>query len=58
MDLYKTAKEMALMAALRAAIALLSFIGSQLALSDAERRAVLDRLEAALLGHASSGARP
>jgi len=58
MDLYKTAKEMALMAALRAAIALITFIGAQLSLSDAERRAVLDRLQAALLGHAPSGARP
>jgi hypothetical protein len=55
MELLKTAKEMALMAALRAAITLLSLIGRELALSEAERRALLDRLEAALLGRAADG---
>jgi hypothetical protein len=55
MELLKTAKEMALMAALRAAITLPPLIGRELALSEAERRALLDRLEVALLGRAADG---
>ena len=56
MDLFQTAKEMALMAALRAAIALLTLIGRELALSEVERRALLDRLAAALLGQGAASA--
>ena len=49
MNLIRTAKEMALMAALRAAITLVAFLGRELGLSEAERRAVLARMESALL---------
>ncbi len=49
MELYATGKEMLLMAALRAAITLLTFIGRGLDLTEAERRAVLGRVEVALL---------
>ncbi len=57
MELYATGKEMLLMAALRAAITLLTFIGRGLDLTEAERRAVLGRVEVALLATtARSGA--
>jgi hypothetical protein len=57
MELYATGKEMLLMAALRAAITLLTLIGRGLDLTEAERRAVLGRMEVALLGStARSGA--
>lgn len=49
MDLVKTAKEMALVAVLRAAIAVLGFVGRELAFSEEERRTVLARIEAAFL---------
>ena len=49
MELYTIGKEMLLMAALRAAITLLTFIGRGLDLTEAERRAVLGRVEVALL---------
>lgn len=55
MELYATGKEMLLMAALRAAITLLTFIGRSLDLTEAERRAVLGRVETALLGPALPG---
>lgn len=45
----RMAKEMALMAALRAALAILALIGRELALSEDERRTVLGRVEMALL---------
>jgi hypothetical protein len=44
------AKEMALLAGLRAAVAVLALIGRELALSEAERRAILTRIEQGLLG--------
>ena len=53
MDLYKTGKAMLLMAGLQAAITLLAFIGRGLELSDAERRTILGRIEAALLDPAA-----
>ncbi|MFZ1429818.1 MAG: hypothetical protein WAS21_23995 [Geminicoccaceae bacterium] len=57
MELYATGKEMLLMAALRAAITLLTFIGRGLDLTEAERRAVLGRVEVAPLAPtARSGA--
>ena len=49
MNLIRTAKEMALMAALRAAVTLVAFLGRELGLSETERRAVLARMEDALL---------
>jgi hypothetical protein len=55
MDLIRTAKEMALMAALRAAITLLAIIGRELALTEAERRNVIGRIETALLNPAGIG---
>jgi hypothetical protein len=48
MDLYRTARETALLGALRVAIALLAMIGRELAMSEAERRAVLARVAGAL----------
>ena len=48
MDLYRTARETALLAALRVAIALLAMIGRELQMTDAERRSVLGRIEGAL----------
>lgn len=53
MDLYRTGKAMLLMAGLQAAITLLAFIGRGLELSDAERRTILGRIEAALLDPAA-----
>lgn len=50
MDLYNTGKAMLLMAGLQAAITLLAFVGRGLELSEAERRTILGRIEAALLG--------
>jgi hypothetical protein len=55
MDLIRTAKEMALMAALRAAITLVAFLGRELGMSEAERRAVLVRMETALLSPPGMG---
>jgi hypothetical protein len=49
MDLYRTARETALLAALRVAIALLAMIGRELRMSEAERRSILARIEQALL---------
>lgn len=49
MDLYRTARETALLGALRVAIALFAMIGRELAMSEAERRAILARIEQALL---------
>ena len=48
MDLYRTARETALLAALRVAIALLAMIGRELDMSEAERRSILARIETAL----------
>lgn len=48
MDLYRTARETALLAALRVAIALLAMIGRELQMSEAERRSILARIEGAL----------
>ena len=48
MDLYRTARETALLAALRVAIALLAMIGRELHMSEAERRSILARIEQAL----------
>lgn len=48
MDLYRTARETALLAALRVAIALLAMIGRELHMSEAERRSILARIEVAL----------
>ena len=45
MDLYRTARETALLAALRVAIALLAMIGRELNMSEAERRSILGRIE-------------
>ncbi len=57
MDLYRTARETALLAALRVAIALLAMIGRELRMSEAERRSILARIEGALLDPAEiSGA--
>jgi hypothetical protein len=55
MDLIRTTKEMALMAALRAAITLVAIIGRELGMSEAERRAVLARMETALLSPPGMG---
>lgn len=49
MDLYRTARETALLGALRVAIALLAMIGRELHMSEAERRSILARIETALL---------
>lgn len=49
MDLYRTARETALLGALRVAIALLAMIGRELHMSEAERRSILARVETALL---------
>ena len=49
MDLYRTARETALLGALRVAIALFAMIGRELVMSEAERRAILARIERALL---------
>jgi hypothetical protein len=49
MDLYRTARETALLAALRVAMALLAMIGRELRMSEAERRSILARIEQALL---------
>ena len=57
MDLINTAKEMALVAILRGAIAVLSLVGRELALSEEERRAVLARVEAALPGRIGAAPR-
>lgn len=48
MDLYRTARETALLAALRVAIALLAMLGRELHMSEAERRSILARIETAL----------
>ena len=57
MDLYRTARETALLGALRVAIALLAMIGRELRMSEAERRGILARIEGALLDPAEiSGA--
>ena len=53
MELYRTARETALLGALRVAIALLAMIGRELAMSEAERRAILARIEGALFDRAS-----
>ena len=53
MDLYRTARETALLGALRVAIALLAMIGRELAMNEAERRAILARIEGALFDSAS-----
>lgn len=49
MDLYRTARETALLGALRVALALLAMIGRELRISEAERRSILARVETALL---------
>jgi hypothetical protein len=49
MEIYRTARETALLAALRVAIALLAMIGRELRMSDAERRSIVTRVEQALL---------
>ncbi len=49
MDIYRTARETALLGALRVAIALLAVIGRELSMSEAERRSILARVENALL---------
>ena len=49
MEIYRTARETALFAALRVAIALLAMIGRELRMSDAERRSIVMRVEQALL---------
>ena len=49
MDLYRTARETALLAALRVAIALLAMIGRELKMSEVERRSIVGRVEQALL---------
>ena len=49
MDLYRTARETALLAALRVAIALMAMIGRELRMSEMERRSILARVETALL---------
>lgn len=56
MEFYQIGKEMVLMAALQAVITLLTFIGGGLELTEAERRAVLGRIEAALLPATRGGA--
>ena len=57
MDLYRTARETALLGALRVAIALLAMIGRELHMSEAERRSILARIAGALLDPAEiSGA--
>ena len=53
MELYRTARETALLGALRVAIALLAVIGRELAMSEAERRAILARIERALFDSTS-----
>ena len=53
MELYRTARETALLGALRVAIALLAMIGRELAMSEAERRAILARIERALFDSTS-----
>jgi hypothetical protein len=53
MDLYSTARETALLGALRVAIALFAMIGRELAMSESEPRAVLARIERALLDAAN-----
>ena len=53
MDLYRTARETALLGALRVAIALLAMIGRELAMNEAERRAIHARLEGAFVDSAS-----
>jgi len=54
MDLYRTARETALFAALRVAIALLAMIGRELEMSEAERRSILARIEGALFDPAEN----
>ena len=54
MDLYRTARESALLAALRVAIALLAMIGRELQMSEAERRSILARIEGALFDPAEN----
>ena len=49
MDLYRTARETALLGALRVAIALFAMLGRELAMSEAASRAILARIERALL---------
>lgn len=49
-----TVKDMVLLAGLRGAIAILALIGKDLALTESERRAVLARIEASLLGEAKA----
>jgi hypothetical protein len=50
MNTYRIDKEMLLLAALRAALFVLTFISRELPLNDNERLAVVERLQAALLG--------
>lgn len=54
MDLYRTARETALLGALRVAIALLAMIGRELHMSEAERRSILARVESTLLDPAEN----
>lgn len=49
MFLSGTLKEMALMATLRMLVAVLRLLGRQMELGQAERRAIVDRVETALL---------
>ena len=53
MELYRTARETALLGALRVAIALLAMIGRELAMNEAERRAILARIERGLFDSTS-----
>jgi hypothetical protein len=50
MNTYRIGKEMLLLAALRAPLFVLTFISRELPLNDNERLAVVERLQAALLG--------
>ena len=53
MDIYRTARETALLAALRVAIALLAMIGRELDMSEAERRSIIGRVESVVLDPAA-----
>ena len=55
MDLYRTARDTALLAALRVAIAFLAMIGRELNMSEAERRGILARIEQVLGDPAADG---
>lgn len=54
MNIYRLGKEMLLLAALRAALFVLTCVSRELPLSDHERLAVIERLQAALLGPAEA----